>query len=507
MNTHDLKIHNKKAFTLVEAMVLMLALTIIIAATTPIITKKHTAVPRKVPHGKYVCYKDTSDVVHEVIYKNSTLISNNVVAGDHCTFNPPQKAPYFLVQAVGGGGGGGHPGALTNKTLYPSTGNISIFDPVNTSPNWMTQAIYENTGYNGTNFTITIPAVHGGKGGDFRYWSGSGNIVQYGGAGGSNPVAIATNYPILWTSYSYYSSTNPANGVDGIDDNANTSGIGADTHGTPCRLGSYTLTYNSTTSSPAQTGTCNGGRRGSEATGGDGSTATSDYNTSGSPGPDVPIQFSRTTIPWEQDYYTQTWKYGEGGSQGSYAVKFLGSLKNEGIPIYPGSGGAAGTAGTSYKGQAGSTTYFGSLGSPILTASGATSGGDGNKTTSAYELKSTVLDASGLFTFVTSYGYVKYGTDGSTSAVSDYIEIAEGQEATADSLNSTYGRGGDGGGTYASCWASSYTNKFNGYTVSTVADPCSSYTGISYYPYTKTSEDISSAHAQHGYGGAVMIIW
>ncbi len=99
--------HNKKAFSFVELMMVLVFFFIILAALMPMITRRHLAPPQKVNHGTYACYRDNAGVVRETLMKGKkTIIDDQVAAGGTCNFEPPTKARYFYVQLIGGGGGG-----------------------------------------------------------------------------------------------------------------------------------------------------------------------------------------------------------------------------------------------------------------------------------------------------------------------------------------------------------------------------------------------------------------
>lgn len=122
----------KKGFSLIELMLLMLIVAIALAASIPVITKKHLKLPQFSEHGVYLCYYDDDENLHEVRYTNKFGINKAVL--DHttsnCVFNPPAKASYFHISAVGGGGGGGDSGYKggTVETNWTPTYNISPFN-------------------------------------------------------------------------------------------------------------------------------------------------------------------------------------------------------------------------------------------------------------------------------------------------------------------------------------------------------------------------------------------
>ncbi len=87
----------KKGFTLVELMIFFVFISLVLAASTPIITKRIRYIPDRVPHGKFVCYGGS----HE-LYNNSRLIES----GSGCNFKPPKKATLFKIELIGAGAGG-----------------------------------------------------------------------------------------------------------------------------------------------------------------------------------------------------------------------------------------------------------------------------------------------------------------------------------------------------------------------------------------------------------------
>lgn len=87
----------KYAFTLVELMVFFIFISLLLAASTPIITKRVKNLPIKHHHGKFVCYGNSYEY-----YNSSRLVSS----GSGCKFTPPKRASLFKIELVGGGAGG-----------------------------------------------------------------------------------------------------------------------------------------------------------------------------------------------------------------------------------------------------------------------------------------------------------------------------------------------------------------------------------------------------------------
>ena len=87
----------KYAFTLVELMVFFIFISLLLAASTPIITKRVKNLPIKHHHGKFICYGNSYE------YYNSSRL---VASGAGCKFTPPKRASLFKIELVGGGAGG-----------------------------------------------------------------------------------------------------------------------------------------------------------------------------------------------------------------------------------------------------------------------------------------------------------------------------------------------------------------------------------------------------------------
>lgn len=97
----------KSGFTLIELMVFFIFISILLAASTPIITKRVKNLPLKVYHGKYMCYRNDAGALVEEYYNASIRVSGpTVVADNACHFNPPKKATVYKIEMIGGGAGG-----------------------------------------------------------------------------------------------------------------------------------------------------------------------------------------------------------------------------------------------------------------------------------------------------------------------------------------------------------------------------------------------------------------
>lgn len=105
--TEKLNFKLTNAFSLAEAMVALLIAVLILAATMPVITKKHLILPNRGPHGKWAC-----KLINGVMYSATAADQNSSLPADTkwkkgCTFPVlPSNVPFMLIQTIGGGAGG-----------------------------------------------------------------------------------------------------------------------------------------------------------------------------------------------------------------------------------------------------------------------------------------------------------------------------------------------------------------------------------------------------------------
>ena len=94
------------AFSLAEALITLLIVSLITIATIPVITKKTRT---KENHGKWICTRNAAGKHIQWTTGASGDAENSnswTVTGDSCSFTPPSQARNFNITAVGGGGGG-----------------------------------------------------------------------------------------------------------------------------------------------------------------------------------------------------------------------------------------------------------------------------------------------------------------------------------------------------------------------------------------------------------------
>ncbi len=123
-----------RAFTLAEALVALLVITIIIAASLPTITKKKRSIDR-VTHGAYACYWQNGQLIGRYLIDQKTAVGktyyDNTEGRYGCEFTPPAGAKNFVVTTVGGGGGGAATGdeAQEANQVFEQTGSTSYKVP------------------------------------------------------------------------------------------------------------------------------------------------------------------------------------------------------------------------------------------------------------------------------------------------------------------------------------------------------------------------------------------
>ena len=123
----------KKGFTLVEVLAIMVIAAVILAAATPMITKKHRVKPEQVTHGRFECWWEGNQLKQRMISGDKVVEVKDMTSVGSCKFNPPANADKFLVQGVGGGGaGGGAGGSFINSKYEVAEGPTrnSFFQPV-----------------------------------------------------------------------------------------------------------------------------------------------------------------------------------------------------------------------------------------------------------------------------------------------------------------------------------------------------------------------------------------
>ena len=151
-----MKHNNKSGFTLVELMVFFIFISLVLAASTPIITKRVKNIPIKMHHGKYICRPG-----YQAYYNSTRLVSEENVT--QCSFKPPKRASLYKIEMIGGGAGGYDythhwEDELEGSGKYTLTGGYSGDGYTNPTDAQLWKIFYH------ANFTYTTTAQGGERG-------------------------------------------------------------------------------------------------------------------------------------------------------------------------------------------------------------------------------------------------------------------------------------------------------------------------------------------------------
>lgn len=162
------------AFSLAEALITLLIISVITIASIPVITKKKRNI-NDVPHGEWTC-EINENGMHSSWSQDSPT---PVVHSQYCEFIPPGRVTSFVVKAVGGGGGGGAGfSELKLDTLYPGD---------NRTIDFMANSKYD------------VVMVGGGGGGGGGNDERGGTRAHGGGSGAAVSFSLTPQYNISYS--------------------------------------------------------------------------------------------------------------------------------------------------------------------------------------------------------------------------------------------------------------------------------------------------------------------
>jgi len=139
---------NKKGFTLAEMMVVLLIMTIIAAATLPLVTRRHKKT-EEISHGRYECYYNASGKLVEKYTQTggNMAIANSGVEvqplSGKCTFVPPRASKKFNMYLIGGGGGGG---GVVGNAGHTAWSSVDLGTSTHKLPYYIDQSGWRNNG-------------------------------------------------------------------------------------------------------------------------------------------------------------------------------------------------------------------------------------------------------------------------------------------------------------------------------------------------------------------------
>lgn len=117
VNLKSVKLHRMSGFSLFEACVVMLVVSIFLAVSASVIPHKSKPKTEADGHGRFECYYKSGKLYQQVFQGISASEEQEVTK---CRFNPPIYAKYVVVNAVGGGGGGSSSNGGEPGTFYSS---------------------------------------------------------------------------------------------------------------------------------------------------------------------------------------------------------------------------------------------------------------------------------------------------------------------------------------------------------------------------------------------------
>ena len=91
----------KNGFSLMEALISMLIISIFFVASTKVMTTKQKDPPMRNPHGYYECYKLANGVVYEHTNNSDPVTINSL---NDCSIQPPQGAAFVNLHYRGSSG-------------------------------------------------------------------------------------------------------------------------------------------------------------------------------------------------------------------------------------------------------------------------------------------------------------------------------------------------------------------------------------------------------------------
>lgn len=195
---------DKNGFSLAEMMVVILVISIALAAMMPIMTKRKTTItdsPTNSSHGKVKC--TTSSCVGDATTNKTSTTSQNT----SYTFKVPEGVTSVWI-SLAGGGGGGAAGTCLNTTAGPylggggggGSGSINYIKVNGLSPGSTDNIVIgkgglggeacDKSGNNGNASSFKSYSCNGGAGGEG--WVPINNYDDFGGNGGTCSSAGVT---------------------------------------------------------------------------------------------------------------------------------------------------------------------------------------------------------------------------------------------------------------------------------------------------------------------------
>ena len=156
-----LDLHDKKdGFTLAEALLTLLIISIIVALSTAIVAKKNKKLRASNETHYWLCTRDGFEGGHTM---DSNVTTSSTASANSCTFEPPAGVNRFNVTVIGGGGGGASGYASRELQQIYTDGHYNIVPS-----------------FSGDYYVLLVGA--GGGGGGHNWKCGNGDLGGRSGA-------------------------------------------------------------------------------------------------------------------------------------------------------------------------------------------------------------------------------------------------------------------------------------------------------------------------------------
>lgn len=359
---------SKSAFSLAEMLLVLLILSFLTVSLAPIAYKK---VPKKTDrdtHGRFECYYEGGKLMQYTANEISGPQTPEEV--EKCTFDPPAKASFFIIQAIGGGAGGTYITEDPNSTVpiyesgtikAPSSGgsytqsNCIVSDSGNSGnksdgepscPTWL------KTYWDSNPPMVTLSACasggDGGVGTAKKYENGDIDRSRGGDGGSGDCTAFETAAPMDIV-FEYQGSISYSGGNITLKYPNGSCILGGGTDG-----GYSSSPFTNGTNGGTGTSTCSP-ITGSKSGGSGRSGCFS--NESCPPHRGSAGSFSLTAVDYKRQGTKGATRYGYMGNTGEYISMFFPGI-TESLDITVGTGGTPGVSVANPKGGDGTATLI-----------------------------------------------------------------------------------------------------------------------------------------------------
>ena len=210
----------RQGFTLVQLMIMLLIISVVLAASAPMITRAHKKIPERAVHGKYYCYYDNDGKLREEYYDSRRLVKGGEVS--ECVFKPNNRVATYTIELIGGGAGGSYYYKISEALEPKITGELkTIADPTNTRSGTVistnksyddkltisplnAKLLYPNASmlrniFNGNTLTYCSRTGTGQKGGNLLVYNYKACLTQCGilDSSGINLIETWSEYPSI----------------------------------------------------------------------------------------------------------------------------------------------------------------------------------------------------------------------------------------------------------------------------------------------------------------------